>query len=371
MPNYTGIQIIGYGSVTSQPTQVLPSTALNAYQQDAESRAKTLCQVAEWTRTTFTQKLGDSRTLKVFIAPEFYFRYGGPSKPPAALGNSYPNGEQLLPNVVEKVLRPFFATESYADWLIVPGTMFWHKSAADSGTNHPTYFNTVLTIRGGAGADLTPEERAANTQPCQVPTMGGLSTNQKRLMSSIDYALTEDRSEWDAALNPMFAPILGDWDWWRWHTFKVQGAAGPSGAPIVFGLEVCLEHMDAGEASGLGVLRTFAQHYPSHCSGPVPAIDVQLVTSCGMSLQPGLGIAAKIGGLAILCDGMQPPGGATWPNINCARVIGIDEHETHNTALAAVPLVTQRLPDPLQIGVAGQRHTPPDAVSVWETMDLR
>ncbi|HEY3612011.1 MAG TPA: hypothetical protein VGL06_31310, partial [Pseudonocardiaceae bacterium] len=109
MPNYTGIQIIGYGSVTSQPTQVLPNTSFNAYRQDAELRAQTLCQVAEWTRTTFAQKLGDNKTLKIFIAPEFYFRYGGPSQPPAALGDSYPDGEQLLPNVAEKVLRPFFA----------------------------------------------------------------------------------------------------------------------------------------------------------------------------------------------------------------------------------------------------------------------
>jgi hypothetical protein len=372
MPNYTGIQIIGYGSVTSQPTQVLPPTEVNAYRKDADMRARTLCQVADWTRTTFQQKIGDSNILKVFIAPEFYFRYGGPSRPAIELNDSYPDGEQLLPTVADAILKPFFANQAYADWLIVPGTMFWHKTPQQSDTTQPTYFNTVMVIKGGPGAELTPAERDANAQRCEVPTIGVLSTNQKALMSSIDYALDEDRSHWDAALNPMFALILGDWEWWRYHAFKVHGVAGPTGDPIVFGLEVCLEHLAATDDPGaLGVLRTLEQHYPSQCSLPTPEIDVQLVTSCGMTLQPGPGVAARVDGLAVLCDGMQPPGGATWPNINCARVVGIDEHGTHNTALAAVPLMTQRLPDQLQVGVTGQQHNPPDAVSVWETMDLR
>ena len=91
-------------------------------------------------------------------------------------------------------MRPHFSAQEYADWLIVPGSMFWHKTPQESGTTHPTYFNTVLVLRGGPGSELTPEERNRNQQDCSVPMMASLSTNQKQLMSNIDYALTELRN---------------------------------------------------------------------------------------------------------------------------------------------------------------------------------
>jgi hypothetical protein len=371
MPNYHEIQVIGYGSVTSTPTQVLPDTTVNDFKADALARANTLCAVADWAKKTFDAKLGGSEVLKIFIAPEFYFRYGGPSQPPETLGDSYPNGDALLPEISEKVLLPFFASPRYADWLIVAGTMFWHRSAQQSDSvGYPTYFNTVLAIRGGPSATLSAEERSMNGQRCQVPTMTGMSTNQKKLMSWVDYAPFDDRRLWDAALNPMFRPILYDWDWWRWHAFKVHDADGPTGKPIVFGLEVCLEHAEATPGSKLGVLRMIQQQYGSHCPGPVPQIDVHLVTSCGMTLQPNVGVAARVNGIATICDGAQPPGGTTWPNANSARVISIGMDGTHNTVPDGWPMATQDLPDDLQVGVPGQRHTPEDAVSVGYPMQL-
>lgn len=220
MPKYQRIQIVGYGSVTSAPTRVLEINTNSPYRKDAETRAHTLCDVAAWTRDTFGTDIAGPDTLKVFVAPEFYFRFGGPSTSEETLRDSYPNGDILLPNIAEEILRPFFAAPEFADWLIVPGTMFWHKSPRESGEDHPTYFNTVLVIKGGQNGPLTPDEVARNRQDCTVPVMAGLSTNQKRLMSRIDYAFGEsgvEHSRWDAALNPMFEPILDDWDWWRWH----------------------------------------------------------------------------------------------------------------------------------------------------------
>ncbi|HEU5475597.1 MAG TPA: hypothetical protein VFV67_33565 [Actinophytocola sp.] len=362
MPNYKNVQLIAYGVVTSAPTQILPDTAApNSYTADARARATRLCDVADWVRTNNTAALSDPSTLKVFVAPEFYFRYGGPSDPPNTLEDSYPNGELLLPNVNEEILKPRFGKKEYNDWLIIPGTMFWHKSAQDSGTTHPTYFNTVLALHGGTDTALTPEERNANADPMTVPTMGPSSTNQKALMSRIDYALNIDNRQWDAAINPMFQPILGDWEWWRWHTFKVHGVNGPTGHPLVFGLEVCLEHVKAyaGQVPQFGILRALRTSFPTW-----PEIDVHLVTSCGMSLQPAYGVEAQIGGYAIICDGMQPRSSkASWPTAAHDLVVDIDPtDQSHDTQAASTVQSVANVPANLQIGT----HNPADAVAIWK-----
>ncbi|HEX5401780.1 MAG TPA: hypothetical protein VFX16_05705 [Pseudonocardiaceae bacterium] len=377
MPKYKRIQVIGYGSVTSAPTRVLEVNTNSPYRKDAEIRARTLCQVAEWTRETFAVDIAGPDTLKVFVAPEFYFRFGGPGADEEALRNSYPNGDILLPNIAEEILRPFFTAPEYADWLIVPGTMFWHKTPRESHEAHPTYFNTVLVIRGGPGGPLTQEEVARNQRDCSVPVMAGLSTNQKRLMSRIDYAFGQsgvDHSKWDAALNPMFQPILDDWEWWRWHAFTVQGVTGPNGRPVVFGLEVCLEHVQSTDTPGaLGVLRTMEQNYTSHCPGPAPLVDVHLVTSCGMTLDDEDGVTTRVNGIAAICDGMEPDPDATsapWPTMGCERVTRIKASGVRESATTGEPMRTHQIPAHLQVGITGQLHDPADAIAVAQPLDL-
>lgn len=377
MPKYKRIQVIGYGSVTSTPTRVLEVNTNSPFRKDAETRARTLCDVAGWTRDTFGADIGGQDTLKVFLAPEFYFRFGGPAADEETLRNSYPNGDILLPNITEEILRPFFATPEFADWLIVPGTMFWHKSPQESGEPHPTYFNTVLVLRGGPGGPLTPDEVARNQQECTVPVMAGLSTNQKRLMSRIDYAFGKsgrDHRKWDAALNPMFQPILDDWDWWRWHAFTVQGVTGPNGRPVVFGLEVCLEHVQSTDApGGFGVLRTMERNYGSHCTGPAPLVDVHLVTSCGMTLDEEDGVTTRVNGIAAICDGMEPDPAAVnapWPTVGCERVTLIEASGARQATVTGEPMLTHQVPAHLQVGVTGQLHDPADTVAVSQPMDL-
>jgi hypothetical protein len=370
--NYKNIQLIAYGSVTSAPTRVLPTGAApNSYKEDAQLRAKRLCAVADWVASRYASALKDPNTLKVFVLPEFYFRYGGPSEPAETLRDSYPNAEILLPNITEEILKPHFKGKTYADWLIVSGSMFWHKSAADSGTTHPTYFNTALVLRGGTDVELTPEERSANDEPDEVPTMGAASTNQKAMMSHIDYAfgrLGRDRQAWDAALNPMFQPVLGDWDWWRWHMFHVHGVNDAKGRPLVFGLEVCLEHVQArvGAQPDEGVLRALRRQTPS-----LPEIDVQIVTSCGMSLDPADGVEARVGGQTLHCDGMEPDAeDALWPTAQHARVLNIDQKQVHLVGPTSGMLDRVDLPTNLQTGIPGSQHNPPDAVSVWNPAPL-
>jgi hypothetical protein len=186
-------------------------------------------------------------------------------------------------------------------------------------------------------------------------------------MSRIDYALAIDNRQWDAAINPMFRPILGDWEWWRWHMFHVHGVNDPTGRPVVFGLEVCLEHVQAfaGVQTSVGVLRTLRTRYPR-----LPEIDVQIVTSCGMSLDPGYGVESHVDGYALLCDGGRPGARASWPTAAHDLVIAVNQDERHEISPAAIVLARGTLPPQLQLGVPGSTHNPPDAISVWSPTPL-
>jgi len=274
--------------------------------------------------------------------------------------------------MAESVLKKRFAQPVFKDWLIVAGTVFWYKTAEQAGTDHPVYFNTVIVVRGGTDVTLSPQETSANLQDNQVPTVGWLSTNQKMLMSQIDYAFDIDKSEWDASLNPMFAPVLGSWPWWRQHVFKVHDVNGPTGTPVVFGLEVCLEHTNATNDDRLGVLRTLKPVWDSKYSAtPLPPINVQLVTSCGMNLSEEFGLAGDVGGIAAICDGQQINPADTWPNTTCVKVSGVQRDGRRDTVTVGGPAATKTVPDDRQVGYPnGQVHDPKDKVTVWSTVLL-
>lgn len=374
MTNYSRVQFIGYGAVTSEPTQVLGTTSDEPYRDDVYSRANTLCRVAEYIRTQHTSRLGGENTLKVFIAPEFYFRFGGPSPDTAELRDSYPNGDQLLAEVNEQVLKPFFQREDFNHWLIVPGTMFWHRAAKDTGTGHPLYFNSVVALRGGSPVELSAQQRLANGEPGEVPTIGSSSIGQKQLMSHIDYALDDDRRDWDSALNPMYYETLGDWKFWRWHVFSVHGVNDRDGNPIVFGLEVCLEHLRSFRTHvERGVLRTLERLWPQQTSTAMPAVDLHLVTSCGMTLDDWSGVTARRGGFAAICDGMQPdePATATWPTTSVEAITGILTGGARRSEYVYPRPRNVTLPDDLQLGLPDDYHDPLDAVAVWEPTTYR
>lgn len=377
MPNYRQMQFVGYDSVTSAPTQVIEGNTNSPYRKDAEIRAQAFCSVADWIRQTFDSEIAGPDTLKVLVAPEFYFRFGGPAPTLDALRDSYPNGDTLFINISAEILQPHFAGTEWSDWLIVPGSMFWHRSAADLKQAHAAYFNTVAVFKGGPTSDLTPDELARNAQPCAVPVLSRASFNLKRLMSDVDYAQGPAgvaATQWDAALNPMFAEILDDWEWWRWHAFTVRDVSGPGGRPVVFGLEVCLEHVRVTNTpDGIGVLRTMEQHFPSHCPGPAPEVDVHLVTSCGMTLDAQEGVTARKGGGAAICDGAQPddaPGYESWPTVECTEIIGVQPNRERRISVTGEPMTLQAVPTNLQVGITGQLHDPLDTVAVSAPMPL-
>ena len=141
----------------------------------------------------------------------------------------------------------------------------------------------------------------------------------------------------------------------------MHGINGPTGHPLVFGLEVSLEHAKAcaGQNPASGILRTLRTSFPTWAE-----LDVQIVTACGMSLQPAYGVEAQVGGYAMRCDGMPPRSSkATWPIAAHDLVIGIDTaDQEHDTQPASIVQSVATVPANLQLGA----HNPPDAVAIWK-----
>ncbi|WP_156757113.1 hypothetical protein [Actinokineospora pegani] len=375
MTNYTKIQFIGYGVQTSTLTQVIPTGTADPYTADATTRAKALCAAADFVRNDQSSRIGGDNTLKVFVAPEFFFRYGGPAQGATPVLDSYPNGDAVLPEITEKVLKPFFQTKEFNNWLVVPGTMFWHRPAADSGTGYPLYFNTVLALRGGVPTELSEAEQEGNRDPASLPTVVSATTNQKQLMSHIDYdgSAPGTNTNRDAALNAAYQQVMGDWEFWRWHAFAVHGVNDSNGDPITFGLEVCLEHMRrlGHRMSGPGVLRHMETLWPAQTREPMPKVDVHLVTSCGMELDAQDGITARVGGYAAICDGMRPGAGAVWPTTDVQRVTAVEASGVRRTNDVRPGPRNMELPVGLQLCLPGQAATPKDSVAIWEPVDYR
>jgi hypothetical protein len=371
MRNYDQVQLVAYGTVTSAPVRVLPSgePGKTDYTADLTMRGATLCKVADWIRVNHSAAVDDPTVLKVLVVPEFYFRFGGPvaaGAPPDTLNNSYPNAQNKIANLIGDVLVPHFSTDAWNDWVIVAGSVFWHVPAADTPNHQDAYLNTSIVINGG---ELPEDEPDTNDDPATVPTMGRFSTNQKALMSHIDWSIERgnDRRAWDAALNPMFLTVLGDPTYLRWHRFNVGGKGNRAGRPVVFGVEVCLEHVKAGayRAPNAGVLRVLRAAEPA-----LPAPDVHVLTSCGMALDPASGVATDAGGIAMSCDGNRARAGARWPR---ADVRETEEVLTNGQRLLSASANIEArfdLPDNLQVGAPYDTRTPKDAVSIWAPVDL-
>ncbi len=328
MPEYQKIRFLTYDTVTANLTRLLPDGADNGHWVDARIRADTLTNVAAWARRTFTADDRPGHTLTVFVAPEFFFRYGGPSNPGDALPDSYPHGGAMLTHLVEEVLRPRLAGRGWADWLLIPGTMFWHRPAGDEEHNG-RYVDTVAVIRGG-------------------PHVG-----PSRMSHIVDRDQHVGVGRTDRECR-------------RRHVFSVPGVLRPDGAPLVFGLEVGREH---GRGGLLGALRTLCAPTADGVGEP-PEIDVQVLTACGTSLEADRGVAARSRGYVLRCDGMTPEAEVGWPiaTAELQRVAAV-EPDGRRWLRPVNGRDDRVLPANLQLPVrVARRHA--DHVTAWPALSI-
>lgn len=276
---YTRLLPLGYMVPTFYPT---PSGTVQArsgapqvtlQDPDLQARAQRLLNVLYWTADACKDQQGmdDASTLKVFIAPEFYFRKasadevsGGGFSRSTSFG-AYP--ERARQELAEALYGAIHDSPLFKDWVIVAGTLCSALPFDLSGRMN--LLNTAIMLRG---------QRA---QPdASVPYI----FMEKHYISNIDgpdgrdHANLDPTTTYSFRLNPdQHLDNLVYWD------------------GMSVGLEVCLDHSEQVVANAMNLLR--------QTLGPRAAsLELQLVTSCGMSIVQQA-VAVADGALVMLVDG--------------------------------------------------------------------
>jgi hypothetical protein len=272
--NYTDFQFIAYEIPTLTP--VGPGNEYQAIGRvpvpqglpnDERIRLKRFAGLVNLAKNRVTQSGDNANTLKIFMAPEFYFR------PNAGPSNSYANGAM---NNILQALRSMFVDPAFADWLIIPGTIFWSQPAGVGG--RVVFFNTTVLIKGGA----------ADAPFYYV---------HKRQISSIDGAPQVDA----AVLNKNLKPLLTTWDERRQNVQTLDHQW--------VGVDVCLDHADS---PAYRTLKTVCVEYQGR-HGIIPPLSLHLLTACGMEIKPR-SVAARVNGHILRVDGVPNAIGLQWPS---------------------------------------------------------
>ncbi|KAF1007440.1 MAG: hypothetical protein GAK28_01782 [Luteibacter sp.] len=242
---------------------------------DLQARAQRLVNVLYWTAMTYANHDGmqDNETLKVFMAPEFYFRKASNED---ALRDRFISGadfgsytEHSRYMLAEALYDAIARSPLFKDWTIVAGSICSAlPRATDARLN---LLNTAIVLRG---------RRAVHD-------------------SSIPYALLE--KHYISTGENVDSRSHADRDPTTTYSFRLNPDKGMdniiSWDEMCFGLEVCLDH-------GMQVVRNNVTTLRQVMGPTVAELDLQLVTSCGMSIV-GQAVAVKNGALVMLTDGMS------------------------------------------------------------------
>lgn len=274
----------------AQPQSGAPQIQL--HNVDLQSRAQRMVNTLYWTAQTFAQSPGmaDAQTLKVFMAPEFYFRCASPDEVSnrefrrnTSFG-SYPEADRLA--LAQALLGALGESPLFRDWVIVAGSVCSLLPGVPG--QRMNLLNTAIMLRG-ARAQPDGSEPYVLMEKHYISNIDG--------PPQVNHANLDPTTVYSFRLNPdQFVDNLVYWD------------------GMMVGLEVCLDHSQQVLVNAMNNLRFSV--------GPdVPPPDLQLVTSCGMDLVDQA-VAVRNGGLVFLTDGMSHAGsGLQEPEFRLGRYI--------------------------------------------------
>ncbi|MBX3680438.1 MAG: hypothetical protein KF710_09680 [Rhodocyclaceae bacterium] len=252
---------------------------------NAKNRLLRLASIVDLAKIRIDQTGTDNQsTLKVFVAPEFYFRPENSFARRNCPYNTYSYDEAVE---IFDELDSMFAHPDFTDWLIVAGTVLWHWDNKDDERPNPNEPDP-----GGLNVPSDPNGRVyRNTAPY---VRGGISDSlkiiEKRVPSGIDgvpnpYAPKPD------AYDDHFQKTFESWHSQKEHVFEIDS--------VRCGLEVCLDHADAADHR---VLRTVLEKWHQMENAAPPAVDLHILTAGGMTIQEGA-VAARPNGYILRNDG--------------------------------------------------------------------
>lgn len=250
--------------------------SLTALSDDARSRVTRMLAVIDQAMQS-RQWVQGEETLKVFMAPEFYFR---PQQGDAA--RSYTEKDR---HGVLSILRRVFAQKKLVGWLFVLGTIVWNLKgqnflddlALDASTElleniakQDIVINTVLIAVGGYG--LTSYDKLHYSAADNIPAKYRAQVDKKRVPRDPELATI-----FDLNVNVQQRLTFSQYFEWMRKRNKAQSIQG-IGARRWFGVEVCLDH-------DLRVLQEAYKDFAKTQPNGAPPLDFQLLTACGMRVQ--------------------------------------------------------------------------------------
>lgn len=270
----------------------LPAAIANITNVDARNRVARFYDVLQRARAQVTAPMmGDDKyTLKIFMAPEFYFRPTTGASTIVPQGPSYTYQEY---KEIKTALRTLINTNEFINWLIIPGTIMW------SGTGiigkRPTtggdtvYFNTALYIKVGyfkSGSKIIEKEQSSLIDGLPTGRHSGIagppSTHKATDEIWTYYQTTAKRQK---------------------HIFEHYGTN--------CGIEICLEHARA-------VLKDVLCDTANWTEGFLrtrKSISLQLITAGGINID-NANVAVKDNGYIMRTDGLGDMGPAIQTEIH-------------------------------------------------------
>ncbi|NEP55876.1 MAG: hypothetical protein F6K31_02485 [Symploca sp. SIO2G7] len=238
--------------------------------QDAKTRIQRLMDVMYEARCwlTFDPADDNQSTLKIFMAPEFYFR-------PNNQELSY---DQKVYKAIKDVLRNTIGNK-FPDWLVIPGTIMCNRKERPD-----VFFNTSLYIHKSSKKQII--EKAQCSDIDGIPQGPGITA-------------------------PEFFPEYNTEIKKCKHRFKING--------ITCGLEICFEHiLNTYQPSNqpYGLLRELCYSNPP---------QLHLLTGCGMYIKP-TSVTTTFPGYILRNDGICH----IIPPYNYTELMMVNGYETDN-----------------------------------------
>ncbi|MEM9686717.1 MAG: hypothetical protein AAF934_07325, partial [Bacteroidota bacterium] len=208
-------------------------------------------------------------TLKVFMAPEFYFR------PEAAINNDsyqyYRGYTAPVYKAIKEVLRQTIKSMGLHHWLIIPGTIMWYmeKDTSKAGKTlaADTFFNSCIYIHNYPEIDTGWSGFSNNVVTAQTS-----HKLEKSRVSEIDGVPC---NYWDIGNNASSViPKYRDNKHLKKHIFPIDN--------VRTGIEICLEHAIGANNA------TTSRKVPllAYINNGKPPLHLQLLTSGGMDILP-------------------------------------------------------------------------------------
>lgn len=266
---------------------------------DVEGRVEIMKEAVE---AAYRKATNESNTLKLFVAPEFFFRGPDGSYDLASI-LPYDNGTYSPIDSIARGLEDIVADERFVDWMFVFGTVI----ASDVKEDGKVEFFNFSPVYKGYDPKITGK------------SVGMQFIVPKTSVSSIDFLTSDRRPDPNSPQlydNPKLISILDALEEEYGYTPVKNNMLSMNG--ILMGIEICLDHAenalrrsfgnwtkDPASVSipGGGVPGSIT--YPYDQLEPPGLPQVQIITSAGMSITESSAFVGDAG-IVVLQDGGAP-----------------------------------------------------------------